>query len=245
MGDSEETLDSATLEQEGSTSALSSSDQSQEDSGQPAEPADNRERSRLGRSVAELRREVESQKGILSRIEQLLDQRQYHQAIPQQEDEFSDPDKLLTVGEFERYQARKEQRIREQQSRYSNDYIRTVHGLYASGGDLHSEITQELLTNVQDYPTHTDHADPVRDATINYRLAKAAVIERKYAKPSPKPNVRGGETRATGVTTETRQAAPQRKIVPLDEPTAKFARAMGLSEDDEFVQKSVTREDLA
>ena len=49
---------------------------------------------------------------------------------------------------------------------------------------------------------------------------------------------------STGVTTTTRTTTAPKEVVKLDEATAKFAKAMGLAEDSDFVQQSVKRTDL-
>lgn len=156
------------------------------------------------------------------------------------EDDY-DADKILTVGEFEKYERTKREKAERQQASYKSQYIQTIKTL-GTDPELHSEIEKEMLTNVADYPTHTGHMNPAHDARVNYRLARAAVIEKKYA--VPKPNVRGGTNAATGVTATTRTQSPPKQVVKLDEATSKFAKAMGLAEDSDFVQQSVTRTDL-
>lgn len=203
------------------------------------EPVDNKERSRLGRRFTQLETEFKQQRETLARMEQMLASPHALPSAPP-EDEF-DSDKILTVGEFEKYEQRKREKAERQQAEYRSVYIQTIKSL-STDPEMHSEIEKELLTNVAEYPTHTGHKNPMHDARVNYRLARAAVIEKKFA--VTKPNVRGGNNAATGVTATTRTQAAPKKIVKLDEVTAKFARAMGHSEDSDFVQKSVTRDDL-
>lgn len=206
---------------------------------EPDEPIDNRERSRLGRRFTQLESELRSTKETLARMEQMLASPQSLPSAPL-DDEY-DSDKILTVGELEKYERAKQEKRDRQQSVYRSQYVQTIKSL-STDPDLHAEIEKEMLTNISEYPTHTNHQNPVHDAKVNYRLARAAVIEKKYA--VPKPNVRGGVNAPTGVTATTRTATPPRKIVKLDEATAKFAKAMGLDEESEFVQQSVTRSDL-
>ena len=207
----------------------------------PDEPVDNKERSRLGRRFTQLETEFQSQKETLARMESML---ATSHALPvpssEPEDEF-DSDKILTVGEFEKYERTKRERAERQQIAYRNSYIQTIKSLNTDP-EMHAEIEQELLTNVAEYPTHTAHANPVHDARVNYRLARAAIIEKKYA--VPKPNVRGGTHAPTGVTATTRTTTAPKEVVKLDEATSKFAKAMGLEEDSDFVQQSVKRTDL-
>lgn len=203
------------------------------------EPTDNKERSRLGRRFTQLESEFQQQREILARMESMLASPHALPSAPP-EDEY-DSDKILTVGEFEKYERTKREKAERQQVAYRSSYIQTIKSL-STDPELHSEIEKEMLTNVAEYPTHTGHQNPVHDARVNYRLARAAVIEKKYA--VPKPNVRGGNNAPTGVTATTRTQAAPRKTVKLDETTSKFARAMGLDEDSEFVQQSVTRTDL-
>uniref|UniRef100_A0A6M3JVU0 Uncharacterized protein n=1 Tax=viral metagenome TaxID=1070528 RepID=A0A6M3JVU0_9ZZZZ len=203
------------------------------------EPVDNKERSRLGRRFTQLESEFGGIKDTLTRMEQML---ATPHALPSvlPEDEY-DSDKILTVGEFEKYERTKREKSERQQAMYRNTYVQTIKSL-GDDPDMHAEIEKELLTNVAEYPTHTGHQSPAHDAKVNYRLARAAVIEKKFS--VPKPNVRGGTNAATGVTATTRTQSPPKQVVKLDEATSKFAKAMGLAEDSDFVQQSVTRTDL-
>lgn len=203
------------------------------------EPVDNKERSRLGRRFTQLESEFGGIKDTLTRMEQMLASPHALPSAPL-EDEY-DSDKILTVGEFEKYERTKREKSERQQSMYRNTYVQTIKSLGADP-EMHVEIEKELLTNVAEYPTHTGHQNPAHDAKVNYRLARAAVIEKKFA--VPKPNVRGGTNAATGVTATTRTQNPPKQVVKLDEATSKFAKAMGYSEDSDFVQQSVTRTDL-
>jgi hypothetical protein len=203
------------------------------------EPVDNKERSRLGRRFTQLESEFGGIKETLTRMEQMLASPQSLPSVPP-EDEY-DSDKILTVGEFEKYERTKREKEERRQISYKNTYVQTIK-ILATDHELHSEIEKELLTNVADYPTHTGHQNPIHDARVNYRLARAAVIEKKYS--VPKPNVRGGTNAATGVTATTRTQSSPKPVVKLDETTSKFAKAMGLAEDSDFVQQSITRTDL-
>lgn len=203
------------------------------------EPTDNKERSRLGRRFTQLESEFQQQRDTLARMEAMLASPHALPAAPPEEE--YDSDKILTVGEFEKYERTKREKEERRQITYRNSYIQTIKNL-STDPDMHAEIEKEILTNVADYPTHTGHQNPVHDARVNYRLARAAVIEKKYA--VPKPNVRGGTNAATGVTATTRTTSSPKQVVKLDETTSKFAKAMGLAEDSDFVQQSVTRTDL-
>jgi hypothetical protein len=217
------------------------------ESGELDEPKGAGERSRLGRKLADLERETISQKEMiaaqresLARIEQLLYEREqrysYDRNAPSQEDD--DPDKILTVAEYEKREERKRRMQADAKNRYESGYVAGIKRMYnAKDAMLYAEIEQELFTNVNEYPTHTGYQDPFRDAAINFKLAKANVLERKYSNPPVKPNVRGGTNPPTGFTSSTTTEAPQKAAPKLDEVASKFARAAGL--DDDFIRESL------
>jgi hypothetical protein len=215
------------------------------ESGELDEPKGAGERSRLGRKLADLEREtisqrelIASQRESLARIEQLLYEREqrYTPHTPSQEEE--DPDRILTVAEYEKRKERDRRQMAEMKNRYESGYVAGIKRMYnAKDAMLYAEIENELFTNVGEYPTHTNYQDPFRDAAINFKLAKANVLERKYSNPPVKPNVRGGTNPPTGFTSSTTTEAPQKAAPKLDEVAAKFARAVGL--DDDFIRESL------
>ena len=202
------------------------------------EPVDNRERSRLGRKTSELEKMIQEQNDRFSRIEQMLLEREQSYSRREPPDELSDPERLLTVADLEKITQRKAAQQADMRKRYEMGYIRGIKSQYNSKDSvMYAEIENELLTNVTEYPTHTNYADPIRDAAINFRLAKANVLEKKYLDSQPKPNVKGGTNPPTGFTSSTRSDAPSKPVPKLDEFASKFAHAMNL--DDDFVRKSL------
>lgn len=243
--DVEQTTNGGSPPDEAENRIASSDEPAQAEGGEVDEPKGAGERSRLGRKLADLEREtisqrelIASQRESLARIEQLLYEREqrYTPHTPSQEEE--DPDRILTVAEYEKRKERDRRQMAEMKNRYESGYVAGIKRMYNNkDAMLYAEIENELFTNVNEYPTHTNYQDPFRDAAINFRLAKANILERKYSNSPVKPNVRGGTNPPTGFTASTTTTPPERAAPKLDEVASKFARAVGL--DDDFIRNSL------
>ena len=205
---------------------------------EPDEPLDNAERSRLGRRFSKLEQDFMETKQMLGRMEELLQTRE----TPARREEDRPPEYITTPDDLDKYLEIRQLKEAARQTEYARSYIGTVKTLPTD--DIHDEVLKEMLEdNVSAYLRHT--GDPRRDAQINYRLAKAAVLEKKIAAQRAKPNVKGDkEHGATGVTATSRVSPPPKETVELDEWSKKFVKAVGASSDDEWVQKSIKRTDL-
>jgi hypothetical protein len=216
-------------------------------------PVDNAARTSLGRKLTRYESQMQEMRDSLQRMSDLMMRQQEERsyAPPARVNEpVDDPDdeKIVTTWkDVKRLQAAEKRQEEEQRNTYQNTYIRHVKQrpfmVKDTPGDIHVEVERELMgENARFYPKHTE--DPRRDAEINYGLAKARVLERKYTQATQKPNVRGDRpTPPTGVTATTRTPAATVKPVELDEYASKFVRALGKSPDDEWVQKSLNRKD--
>lgn len=218
----------------------------------PAEPVDNAERSHLGRRL----KRVEESLGTLGSLQQKLDKiAELMEPRTTSYDPFSAPREtgpteempqyINTPEDFRKFQEIEKRKEEVQQERYSKGYVGYVksRGLRdaSTPPELHSEIEKELLvTGISRYMRHT--GNPVKDAEINYGLAKAEVLSRKYFNDANRPNVRGDrQNPPAGVTAATRTATPAAPKVELDEYARKFVNALGKSPDDEWVQKSIKK----
>lgn len=220
----------------------------------PPEPADNAERSQLGRRL----KRVEESLGTLSSLQTKLDKiAELMEPRAAGYDSFTTPpgtgpseempQYINTPEDFERYERIKRQKEEAVYERYRQGYVGTVkaRGLRdpSTPPDLHAEIEKELLVtgvNNPKYARHTGH--PMRDAEINYGLAKAEVLSRRYAQDSTRPNVRGDRANPpSGVTAATRVAGSPAQKVELDEYARKFVSAIGKSPEDEWVQNSLKK----
>lgn len=216
---------------------------------------DQKERSRLGRRFKRIEEDFNSVKQTISRLEQLLAQREepargsgYDPFITQKP--FSPPaaddgppEYITTPQDLERYNAWKQRREMEAQQAYVSGYLKRIATFGATEQDkeLHAEVERELKTNVHKYLRHT--GNPYHDADINYRIAKAEVLAQRYENLKSKPNVKGDRSMPpTGVTaTAGRSEPPPPPKVELDEYARKFIDRMGASVDDEWVQASLKR----
>lgn len=240
IADSEQTTNGQTPSEEAGGQIASGNETAREEMGglgEQEEPTSQSERSRMGRRLAEIEREFSSQRDTLSRIEQLLYERERAYAPPQQHEQ-EDPDGILTRAEYRKIREQEVVQEREGRRRYEMGYIAGIKKQYNSrDAVLYAEIENELLTNVREYPSHSNFRDPMYDAAVNYKLAKANVLERKFVEPPVKPNVRGGTNPPTGFTSSTTTEPPKKAAPKLDEFAEKFARATGL--DDEFIRGSL------
>jgi hypothetical protein len=204
----------------------------QVDSKDTGEPLDNKERSRLGRRLSKFEEDFGSIKNQMTRLEQMLMEReQPRYAPPVQDEEEEDPDRILTLKDLKQLQAKEQRQEQDRIVRYQGDYIKTVKSLYTEDPDNHALIEKELLTNTADYPTWSNRKDAKADAIANYWKARAKVLEAKYKTASP--NVRGGNPSGAGVTTSTRQSTSEPKKEKLDDVAAKMAKAFGMEADYE------------
>ena len=216
----------------------------------PSEDLDQKERSRLGRRLSKFEQEfseLKTKMSVLDKLDSFMSQQQqmqYRQPEPQRPvvDDEPLPEFITTPEDFEKYQTIRERRMERQNSQYANSYVGSIKQMSYVNPPMHGEIEQELLTNVSAYMKHT--GDPVKDASINYRIAEANVLKKRMMDSTPRPNIKGGTTIPTGVTSTTRMAAPPKVVDKLDDYAAKFIKAIGASEDDDWVQQSIKRKDI-
>jgi hypothetical protein len=206
---------------------------------EPPEKELQRLRSGIGRRLTKFEEEVGSVKTTLSRLEQLLLERETPPAPAHEEEIDEDPDRILTLRDLQALETKREKQRGEMVQRYQADYIKTVKSLYTEDPDNHAAIEKELLTNVKDYPTWSHRKDAKADAIANYWKARAKIIQDKYS--SPDPNVLGKDTNGTGVSSGSRNNQGPRRTVKVDEVAAKFAKAMDM--DDNYVQDVLTRDE--
>jgi TolA-binding protein len=219
-------------------------------------PTDNAARTSLGRKLTRYEQQMKEMSESLNRMNEMMmrqmEERSYtpparHDAFTPAQDEPDDEVVVTTWKDVKRLQEAEERKKTEKQVAYQNQYIRHVKQrpfmVKDTPGDIHAEVEREMMgENARFYPIHT--GDPRRDAEINYGLAKAKVLERKYSQAVQKPNVRGDRpTPPAGMTATTRTPAASVKPVQLDEYAEKFVRALGKSPDDPWVQNSLNRKE--
>ena len=216
----------------------------------PSEDLDQKERSRLGRRLSKFEQEfseLKTKMSVLDKLDSFMSQQQqaqYRQPDPQRtvvEDEQL-PEFITTPEDFEKYQMIRQRKQDRQNQLYTSNYVGSIRQMSYINPEMHSEIEKELMTNVKLYMKHTN--DPLQDANINYRIAEANVLKKRMMDSTPRPNIKGGTTVPTGVTSTTRMAAPPKVVDKLDDYAAKFIKAIGASEDDDWVQQSIKRKDI-
>jgi hypothetical protein len=215
-------------------------------------PVDNAARSSLGRKLTRYEQQMAEMRDTMNRMNEMLMRQSEERytppaSSPEHEDDLDD--QVVTtfrdVKKLQRIEQDKE--IKKQmayQGVYANQIAQRPFRAKDTPADIHEEIRRELLeTNPAQYRKVT--MDPMRDAEINYGLAKAKVLERRYSELTQRPNVRGDRPSSpTGVTATTRTAAAPVITEKLDDVSEKFVRAMGAKPEDEWVQNSIKRKDL-
>lgn len=203
---------------------------------------DHKERSGLGRKMAKYEQELNSMRQTISQLTSVLSARQ-NNAISQVDD-VPPVEYITTPEDLEKYEAWKADKQERQRNTYANNYVHSIKMMSYVNPDMHDAIENELLTNVNEYPTYSKYVDPVSDAKQNYLKAENKLLKQQLAGGQPiVPNVRGGNNAPTGVTSVGRTTVPPKATIQLDDYAAKFLRSIGETTDSEWVQKSIARKE--
>jgi hypothetical protein len=200
----------------------------------PSPDDDNSEKSKLGRRLKRFEDRFMGVEGTLSRLEMMMStQPPVREPTPPPDlpQTVYTPDDVVKVMDYHNQErARKAEQHR---AAYEKAYVGTV--LQMRGNDEQFEdVAKELLTEgVERYAAHT--GNPLKDAQINYKLAKAALLEKRITN-APKPNVKGEQAVSTGVSATQRVTPPAGKSVELDPFAKKFVQGLGLNDNDPWVQ---------
>lgn len=208
----------------------------------PYEPADNRERSRLGRRMKSLEETLNT---LVSKLDGItkpaettvaLEKVTYGdeymaQQITEAKEQGIIPDIITTPEDIMATNAFVNRVNQTMQIRYAQGYLGEVKRLQTVGkvpDKLHNEILVELQSATS--PFNQRHVDnPVIDARINYAEAKAFLIEKKTV--TPKTVFKGKMDVATGVTASTRTDVVKDEMPALDEKANEFIRLTGMNPD--------------
>jgi hypothetical protein len=205
---------------------------------------DHKERSRLGRRFTKFEQEIDGLKQTIQQMTSVINQRSdpYVDRAIAPDDDKPPVEYITTPQDLEAYEEWRGRQIEKKRNAYANRYVHGIKSMSYMNNEMHAEIENELLTNTNEYPTYTKFNDPIYDAKENYLRAENKLLKQKLVGAQvPKPNVRGGSNIPSGVSTTTRINATPKATVKLDEYASKFVRAMGESEDSDWVQKSVAR----
>ena len=207
---------------------------------EPDDSLEQKERSRLGRRFTKFEQEME---GLKQSVTQLMGTIRERQAIETPVDDKPPVEYITTPEDLEKYESWKQDKEVRRRNVYANNYIHSIKSMNYLNPDLHDEIENELLTNVNEYPTYSKFSDPASDARQNYLKAENKLLKQRMANLGPRPNVKGGNTPPSGVSSSSRVNAPPKNMVKLDEYASKFVKSIGETEDAEWVQNSIARGD--
>lgn len=219
----------------------------------PEEPADNAERSRLGRRMKTLEDTLSEIKGLLKSGPQTAQPQAQQPAATQPEANMTFDDSYIQrqidaaveqgiipatimsptdqwkvnqfVGNVQAHMNRQ----------YATNYVNTLQSAELKGAtpdDVHNEVVAEL--NRLESPFNLRRYDnPLVDARMNYLEAKAAILEKKMATTTPgnvfKGQKPGGPATGTNVTTRTATVAET--PIQLDEAAQDFIKRTGMSDE--------------
>lgn len=209
-----------------------------------AEQLEHKERSKLGRRISSFEQEIDGLKQTIAQLSSNLMQRPdpYSQRAVGAVEDAPPVEYISTPDDLEKYEAWRAAKTERQRNAYANNYIQTIKTMTYVNPELHTDIENELLTNVNAYPTYSNYANPAGDAQQNYLKAENKLLkQRLVSSQAPKPNVRGGAPAPTGVSATTRMNTVAKPTVKLDDYASKFIKSLGESEDADWVQKSVAR----
>jgi hypothetical protein len=200
-------------------------------------PSDQQERSRLGRRFTKFEQEMADLKSQLSTVVSTLTMTQ--RAMQPAEKEVL-PEYVTTPQDVDMVIEAREKKLARQRDQYATGYIHAVGSLRHLNPDLHTEIENELLTNVGEYPTYSKHQDPVSDARVNYMKAENKLLKSRL-NTAPKPNVRGGNNAPTGLSGGDRVVNPPKPTIELDPYAKSFLKSLGEDASADWVQNSLGR----
>jgi len=215
-----------------------------EDDGIPDEPADNRERSRLGRRMKSLEdtlfnisskldtigKPATEETAVVAPVHSAVYGDDYlAQQIQAAKEQGIIPDIITTPEDIIMTNNFVNQVNQSMQHRYVHGYLGETARLQTVGkvaDTLHNEIMAELRSSTS--PFNTQHTgNPSIDARINYAEAKAAILAKQVATPKTVFKGKGAET-ATGVTASTRTDTVKEEIPELDAKALEFVRYTGM-----------------
>jgi len=239
----------------------------QEPDALPEEPADNAERSRLGRRLKQME---DFNKQILDELKSLKGG-QPQQPVQQQIQESATYDRNYVdsqvnslmeaaIGRGElpstivtpqdqyvvnKFMANAEYQIsQEAERKFVNGYVSTLQSPGLKGDtpdDLHAEIIAELYRDESPF-NKKRLANPQGDAYLNYMEAKTAILQKKLSENKPKNVFKGKpeNSPATGTSVNTRTATVENDLPALDAYSMDFIKKSGMS--PESVKAALSKE---
>lgn len=206
---------------------------------EPVEELSHEEKSRLGRRVADLSKQMVTKEDLAElykRLENLQPQPQPQFAPPPldpftkaEQEEIQD---ITDVKELDSYLDRREQRKAVEKERQIADYRKGyINSLQSFSKDLDKDMFNEVFQVMKGKYNDVLSGDPTRDCAVNFAQAVKEVSVAKFKKTSSNPfDKNTGVTPVTPTTPST--VAPVSTEMPqLDPIAAEFVRRVGMSPD--------------
>jgi len=193
---------------------------------------DHRERSRLGRRVKGLEAKLEEALALLRQQTTAAGKSTASAA----EEEEEPPAVIATIEDLERANRFLEKKKMQERSAYAVQYSDEFLKLGKDEPD-YAEIEKEMMEHHNVVRT----GDPRIDAQMNFDKARISLYRKKLGEKSqPKPNVRGEDTKGTGVTVTAANVSAKGKSVELPDDVRDFIRRIKRDESwaaEEFARK--------
>jgi hypothetical protein len=195
-------------------------------------PQDHKERSDLGRKLSAYHRRMDELDNKFDHIAESLESLQ-----PKEQDSFEalEPDEPITRKEMENILARREEKQRDRDKSYNDNYVRTISGL---GADLSQVEYDAVLAEMKDI-TYDPSNNPTMDAKMNFREAENRFLKKKIAEPVSKKNPLKGEKpkETLGVTTTQTSVTKETKQPKLDADGQSYVDYVRRTSGDEAADK--------
>jgi len=178
---------------------------------------DHKERSRLGRRVKGLEAKLEE---VLSLLRQQGQQTPSGPVASPATDDEEPPAVIATIEDLERATKFLEKKKMQERAAYAARYSEEFLKLGKDDPD-YEEIEKEMMAHHNVVRT----GDPRLDAQINFDKARISLYRRRLeSKTPPKPNVKGEDTKGTGVTVTAANISGKGKPVELPDEVRDFVR---------------------
>jgi len=212
----------------------------------PEEPADNVERSRLGRNLSNLQKKFDA---FMEKFEQQTPQKPQQAQPPVENITYNDQfiqsqiEAAVERGELPATIVTPQDQLQVTRfmnglqsymgNQYANQYLGTLSSPVLKGDtpdDIHAEVVAELQRIESPFNLRR-YDNPTLDAQVNYLEAKSAILMKKYSGKKP-DNVFKGKPKdspATGTSVSTRTDMVSEDIPELDQASQDLIKRMGIS----------------
>ena len=209
----------------------------EEEPGEPEEPSDNAERSKLGRRVSAIESSIQT---LVEELRTVIKQTGKEDTpTDEEEDIWTDEDdengyvtKKDLTGFYQKLrmqEAKEADRVKSETDKYNSDY-NSVFQEFGKTGDaeFHAEVLQEMKAHHNFKRSNSG----LLDAELNYLKAKDAVLQKKATEhENPLDKNKGKDAKNLGVPSDTVVPGKIGALVKLDKYAEEFVSRVGMSED--------------